>query len=153
DEEEPIDILDIDNTVVLEKQIERINKIKNERNEEEVKEMLSKVTESAKNNETNILAAAVDAARVRATIGEISDAIEEVSGKYKTVIRTERGIYSTNFSEEGEFSEVIEMTDEFLENEGHGQNILIAKMEQDGHDRGAKVIASSFADLGIDVDF
>src|SRR5690625_5910147 len=79
DEEEPIDILDIDNTVVLEKQIERINKIKNERNEEEVKEMLSKVTESAKNNETNILAAAVDAARVRATIGEISDAIDRKS--------------------------------------------------------------------------
>jgi len=152
DEEEPIDILDIDNTVVLEKQIERINKIKNERNEEEVKEMLSKVTESAKNNETNILAAAVDAARVRATIGEISDAIEEVSGRHKAVIRTVSGIYSANFSEEEEFSEVIEMTDEFLENEGRRPRILIAKMGQDGHDRGAKVIASSFADLGFDVD-
>lgn len=152
DEEEPIDILDIDNTVVLEKQIERINKIKSERNEEEVKEMLSKVTESAKNNETNILAAAVDAARVRATIGEISDAIEEVSGRHKAVIRTVSGIYSANFSEEEEFSEVIEMTDEFLENEGRRPRILIAKMGQDGHDRGAKVIASSFADLGFDVD-
>src|SRR5690625_1571405 len=152
DEEETIDILDIDNTVVLEKQIERNNKIKNERNEEEVKEMLSKVTESAKNNETNILAAAVDAARVRATIGEISDAIEEVSGRHKAVIRTVSGIYSANFSEEEEFSEVIEMTDEFLENEGRRPRILIAKMGQDGHDRGAKVIASSFADLGFDVD-
>src|SRR5699024_6151397 len=120
----------------LEKQIERINKIKNERNEEEVKEMLSKVTESAKNNETNILAAAVDAARVRATIGEISDAIEEVSGRHKAVIRPVSGIYSAKF----------------LENEGRRPRILIAKMGQDGHDRGAKVIASSFADLGFDVD-
>src|SRR5690625_987917 len=152
DEEEPIDILDIDNTVVLEKQIERINKIKNERNEEEVKEMLSKVTESAKNNETNILAAAVDAARVRATIGEISDAIEEVSGRHKAGIRTVSGIYSANFSEEEEFSEVIEMTDEFLENDGRRPRILIEKLVQDGHDRGAKVIVSSFADLGFDVD-
>src|SRR5699024_8088474 len=152
DEEEPIDILDIDNTVVLEKQIERINKIKNERNEEEDKEMLSKVTESAKNNETNILAAAVDAARVRATIGGLSDAIEEVSCRHEAVIRTVSGIYSASVSEEEEVSEVIEMTDGFLENEGRRPRILISKMGQDGHDRGAKVIASSFADLGFDVD-
>src|SRR5699024_1955703 len=105
-----------------------------------------------KNNETNILAAAADEARVRATIGEISDAIEGVSGRHKTVIRTVSGIDSANFSEEEEFSEVIEVTDEFLENEGRRPRILIAKMGQDGHDRGAKVIASSFADLGFDVD-
>src|SRR5699024_11668645 len=103
----------IDNRVIHEKKVKRINKKKSERKEEKVKEMLSKVTESAKNNETNILAAAVDAARVRATIGEISDAIEEVSGRHKAVIRTVSGIYSANFSEEEEFSEVIEMTDEF----------------------------------------
>lgn len=152
EQEEPIDILDIDNTVVLEKQIERINKIKSDRNEDDVKEMLSKVTEAAKSNEINLLTAAVDAARVRATIGEISDAIEEVSGRHKAVIRTVSGIYSANFSEEEAFGEVIEMTDEFLENEGRRPRILIAKMGQDGHDRGAKVIASSFADLGFDVD-
>src|SRR5690625_5313523 len=94
--------------------------------------MLSKVTESAKNNETNILAAAVDAARVRATIGEISDAIEEVSGRHKAVIRTVSGIYSANFSEEEEFSEVIEMSDEFLEYEVRSTRILIAKLVKDG---------------------
>src|SRR5699024_7081377 len=135
DEEEPIDILDIDNTVVLEKQIERINKIKNERNEEKVKEMLSKVTESAKNNETNILAAAVDAARVRETIGEISDAIEEVSGRHKAVMRTGSGISSANFSEVEEYSEVIEMTDEFLENAERRPRILMEQMGQVGDDR------------------
>src|SRR5699024_4449948 len=148
----PIDILDSNNTVGLETQIERINKIKNERKEEEVKRMLSEVTESARNNETNILSTAVDAARVRAARGDISDALEEESGSHKAVIRTVSGIDSAKFSEEEEFSEVIEMTDEFLENEGRRPRILIAKMGQDGHDRGAKVIASSFADLGFDVD-
>ncbi len=152
EKEEPIDILDIDNTVVREKQIERINKMKNDRDEKVVQEALAKVTESAQNRETNILACAIDAARARATIGEISDAIEEVSGRHKAVIRTVSGIYSANFSEEEEFAEVIKMTDEFLENEGRRPRILIAKMGQDGHDRGAKVIASSFADLGFDVD-
>src|SRR5690625_7222898 len=103
--------------------------------------MLSKVTESAKNNETNILAAAVDAARVRATIGEISDAIEQVSGRHKAVIRSVSGVYSSNFSEQEEIEEVREMTDEFLENEGRRPRIMVAKMGQDGHDRGAKVVA------------
>lgn len=152
EKEEPIDILDIDNTVVREKQIERINKMKDERDEKVVQDALAKVTESARKGETNILACAVDAARARATIGEISDAIEKVSGRHKAVIRTVSGIYSANFSEEEEFEEVIKMTDEFLENEGRRPRILIAKMGQDGHDRGAKVIASSFADLGFDVD-
>lgn len=152
EKEEPIDILDIDNTVVREKQIERINKMKNDRDEKVVQDALAKVTESARTGETNILACAVDAARARATIGEISDAIEEVSGRHKAVIRTVSGIYSANFSEEEEFEEVIKMTDEFLENEGRRPRILIAKMGQDGHDRGAKVIASSFADIGFDVD-
>ncbi len=150
--EEPIDILDIDNTVVRQKQIDRINTMKENRNEEAVQEALAKVTESAKTRKTNLLACAVDAARERATIGEISDAIEEVSGRHKAVIRTVSGVYSSNFSEEEEINEVIEMTEEFLENEGRRPRILIAKMGQDGHDRGAKVIASSFADLGFDVD-
>ncbi len=150
--EEPIDILDIDNTVVREKQIERIHKMKEERDEDVVQETLKKVTEAARTGEANLLTCAVDAARARATIGEISDAIEEVSGRHKAVIRTVSGVYSSNFSEDEAINEMIEITEEFLENEGRRPRILIAKMGQDGHDRGAKVIASSFADLGFDVD-
>lgn len=150
--EEPIDILDIDNTVVREKQIERIHKMKEERDEDVVQETLRKVTEAARTGEANLLTCAVDAARARATIGEISDAIEEVSGRHKAVIRTVSGVYSSNFSEDEAINEMIEITEEFLENEGRRPRILIAKMGQDGHDRGAKVIASSFADLGFDVD-
>lgn len=152
EEEEAIDILDIDNTVVRQKQIDRINEMKANRNEEAVQKALAAVTESARTGKTNILACAVDAARERATIGEISDAIEEVSGRHKAVIRSVSGVYSTNFSDQEEIEEVIDMTNEFLENEGRRPRILIAKMGQDGHDRGAKIIASSFADLGFDVD-
>ncbi len=152
EEEEPIDILDIDNTVVREKQIERINEMKRTRNEEAVQKALATLTEAARTGNKNLLACAVDAARERATIGEISDAIEEVSGRHKAVIRSVSGVYSKNFSDQEEIEEVIEMTEEFLVNEGRRPRILIAKMGQDGHDRGAKVIASSFADLGFDVD-
>jgi len=152
DEEEPIDILDIDNSVVREKQIERINKMKQTRNEEKVQQTSSALTEVAKTGEKNLLALAVDCARERATIGEISDAIEAVSGRHKAVIRSVSGVYSSNFSEQEEIEEVREMTDEFLENEGRRPRIMVAKMGQDGHDRGAKVVASSYADLGFDVD-
>src|SRR5690625_2190395 len=152
DEEEPIDILDIDNSVAREKQIERINKMKQTRNEEKVQQTLSTLTEAAKTGEKNLLALAVDCARERATIGEISDAIEAVSGRHKAVIRSVSGVYSSNFSEQEEIEEVREMTDEFLENEGRRPRIMVAKMGQDGHDRGAKVVASSYADLGFDVD-
>lgn len=151
-EEEPIDILDIDNTVVRQKQIDRIQRMKAERDEQQVIHALRQLTESAKNGTGNLLELAVNAARVRATIGEISDAIEEVSGRHKAVIRSVSGVYSQNFSNSEEIDEVKEMTDEFLENEGRRPRILVAKMGQDGHDRGAKVIASSFADLGFDVD-
>lgn len=152
EEEEAIDILDIDNTVVREKQIERINEMKRTRNEEAVQKALVSLTEAARTGNKNLLACAVDAARERATIGEISDAIEEVSGRHKAVIRSVSGVYSKNFSDQEEIDTVIEMTEEFLVNEGRRPRILIAKMGQDGHDRGAKVIASSFADLGFDVD-
>ena len=152
EEEEAIDILDIDNTVVREKQIERINEMKRTRNEEAVQKALASLTEAARTGNKNLLACAVDAARERATIGEISDAIEEVSGRHKAVIRSVSGVYSKNFSDQEEIDTVIEMTEEFLVNEGRRPRILIAKMGQDGHDRGAKVIASSFADLGFDVD-
>ena len=152
DTEDPIDILDIDNTLVRQKQIDRINQMKADRNEAEVVQLLVTLTEVARSGEGNLLACAVDAARARATIGEISDAIESVSGRHKAVIRSVSGVYSSNFSNAEEIDEVKAMADDFLENEGRRPRILIAKMGQDGHDRGAKVIASSFADLGFDVD-
>lgn len=152
DQEEPIDILDIDNTLVRQKQIDRIHRMKEERDDQLVAQVLAQLTQSAKEGTGNLLALAVEAARERATIGEISDAIEEVSGRHKAVIRSVSGVYSQNFSNSEEIDEVKSMTDEFLENEGRRPRILVAKMGQDGHDRGAKVIASSFADLGFDVD-
>lgn len=152
DKEDPIDILDIDNTLVRQKQIERIHQMKTDRDDAEVVRILTTLTEIARSGEGNLLACAVDAARARATIGEISDAIERVSGRHKAVIRSVSGVYSSNFSNAEEINEVKSMADDFLENEGRRPRILIAKMGQDGHDRGAKVIASSFADLGFDVD-
>ncbi|MCG7346562.1 methylmalonyl-CoA mutase [Sporosarcina sp. ACRSL] len=152
DKEEPIDILEIDNTVVRQKQIDRINELKSHRNESEVNVALANLTEAARNRNGNLLELSVISARARATIGEISDAIEKVSGRHKAIIRSVSGVYSSNFSNAEEINEVKEMTEEFLENEGRRPRILIAKMGQDGHDRGAKVIASSFADLGFDVD-
>ena len=152
DVEEPIDILDIDNTVVRQKQIDRIHDMKATRDEAEAKRTLEVLTETARTGEGNLLANAVDAARARATIGEISDAIESVSGRHKAVIRSVSGVYSTNFSNQEEIDEVKQMAEDFMENEGRRPRILIGKMGQDGHDRGAKVIASSFADLGFDVD-
>ncbi|MFJ7933797.1 methylmalonyl-CoA mutase [Sporosarcina sp. NPDC096371] len=152
DKEDPIDILDIDNTLVRQKQIDRINQMKADRDDAEVARILATLTEIARSGEGNLLACAVDAARARATIGEISDAIESVSGRHKAVIRSVSGVYSSNFSNAEEINEVKSMADDFLENEGRRPRILIAKMGQDGHDRGAKVIASSFADLGFDVD-
>ena len=152
DEEEPIDILNIDNTIVRQKQIERLEKMKAERNEEEVQKLLARLTKAAETGEENLLAVAVDAARARASLGEISDAIEKVSGRHKAIIRSISGVYSSNFSDDELISEVKQMTEEFLENEGRRPRILVSKMGQDGHDRGAKVIATGYADLGFDVD-
>ncbi len=152
DEEEPIDILDIDNSAVRVKQIERIERMQQARDEKVVQRLLADLTTASQSGEKNLLACAVDCARARATIGEISDAIEQVSGRHKAVIRSVSGVYSSNFSEQEEIEEVREMTDEFLENEGRRPRIMVAKMGQDGHDRGAKVVASSYADLGFDVD-
>lgn len=151
-EEEPIDILDIDNAVVRQQQIERLEKMKANRNEEEVQKHLARLTKAAQTGEENLLAVAVDAARARASLGEISDAIEKVSGRHKAIIRSISGVYSSNFSDEEQINEVKQMTEEFLENEGRRPRILVAKMGQDGHDRGAKVIATGYADLGFDVD-
>ncbi|MFJ7725440.1 methylmalonyl-CoA mutase [Neobacillus sp. NPDC097160] len=150
--EEAIDILDIDNTAVRLKQIEKLHSLKAGRNDEKVQEALNALTIAAETGEQNLLELAVQAARVRATLGEISDAVECVASRHKAVIRSISGVYSTAFSNEEEILEVKKMTDEFLENEGRRPRILIAKMGQDGHDRGAKVIATAFADLGFDVD-
>jgi methylmalonyl-CoA mutase len=152
EKEEAIDILDIDNTAVRVKQIEKLAKLKSGRDEARVAEALASLTKGAETGESNLLELAVQAARVRATLGEISDAIEKVSSRHKAVIRSISGVYSKAYTNEEEISEVKHMTDDFLENEGRRPRILIAKMGQDGHDRGAKIIATAFADLGFDVD-
>ncbi|NRD80679.1 methylmalonyl-CoA mutase [Bacillus sp. BRMEA1] len=152
DKEEPIDILDIDNTAVRIKQIEKLAVLKENRDEQKVQEVLMAITQAALTGNQNLLELAVRAARVRATLGEISDAVEKTAGRHKAVIRSISGVYSSAFNNEEEIVEVQKMTDEFLENEGRRPRILIAKMGQDGHDRGAKVIATAFADLGFDVD-
>ncbi|TQR15577.1 methylmalonyl-CoA mutase [Psychrobacillus soli] len=152
EQEDAIDILNIDNTVVRQKQMERLAEVKANRDEEAVQIALRALTEAAKTGEVNLLAAAVDAARKRATIGEISDAIEYVAGRHKAVIRSVSGVYSANFSDAEEIEAVKKMAEDFRDNEGRRPRILIAKMGQDGHDRGAKVIATAFADLGFDVD-
>lgn len=151
-EEDPIDILNIDNTVVRQKQIDRIEKVKQTRNDDDVNNALSRLTKAAETGDKNLLECAVEAARARATLGEISDAIEKVSSRHKAVIRSVSGVYSSNFSNEEEIQHVKDLTEGFTENEGRRPRIMIAKMGQDGHDRGAKVIATAFADLGFDVD-
>ncbi|MEK4084349.1 methylmalonyl-CoA mutase [Psychrobacillus sp. FSL K6-1415] len=152
EQEDAIDILNIDNTVVRQKQMERLEKVKANRDEEAVQKALTKLTDAARTGETNLLEAAVVAARERATIGEISDAIEVVAGRHKAVIRSVSGVYSANFNDAEEIDAVKQMAEDFRKNEGRRPRILIAKMGQDGHDRGAKVIATAFADLGFDVD-
>ncbi|WP_045517498.1 methylmalonyl-CoA mutase [Neobacillus niacini] len=152
EKEEAIDILDIDNTAVRLKQIEKLTNLKAGRNDKKVEEALAALAKGAETGESNLLELAVQAARVRATLGEISDAIENVASRHKAVIRSISGVYSKAFTNEEEISVVKTMTDDFLENEGRRPRILIAKMGQDGHDRGAKVIATAFADLGFDVD-
>ncbi len=152
DQEDPIDILNIDNTMVRKTQIERLERMKAERDSDKVADALEALTKAAQSGEDNILACAVEAARHRASLGEISDAIEKASGRHKAVIRSVSGVYSSNFSNQKEMEIVKEMTEDFIENEGRRPRILIAKMGQDGHDRGAKVIATAFADLGFDVD-
>ncbi|MFC0474525.1 methylmalonyl-CoA mutase [Robertmurraya beringensis] len=152
DKEENIEILDIDNTAVRLKQIEKLAYVKANRDEKEVKRTLEALTKGAQTGEGNLLELAVSAARARATIGEISDAVEVVAGRHKAIIRSISGVYSSAYSNEEEMKEVQLMTEEFLQNEGRRPRILIAKMGQDGHDRGAKVISTAFADLGFDVD-
>ena len=152
DQEESLDILDIDNTVVREAQLRRLEKLRAERNEDDVKSALDAITNAAETGKGNLLELAVNAARARASIGEISMAYEKVVGRHKAVIRSISGVYRSEFGEKDEMKEIREMTDQFAEDEGRRPRIMIAKMGQDGHDRGAKVISTAFADMGFDVD-
>ncbi len=163
DSEQKIEVRDIDNQAVRESQIARLNKVKSERDNEKVRAALEALTNSRTptlpdglgvntNGEQNLLALAINAARVRATLGEISDAMEKNYGRYKATIRSISGVYSAEVSDDENFKIAREMADRFAEIEGRRPRIMVAKMGQDGHDRGAKVIATSFADLGFDVD-
>ena len=152
EKEAPIDILEVDNTQVRKQQIERLNELKANRDEAAVKAALDAITECVKTKEGNLLDLAVKAAKVRATLGEISDACEVVVGRYKAVIRTISGVYSSETKQDPDFIRATELTEEFAKREGRQPRIMIAKMGQDGHDRGAKVVATGYADCGFDVD-
>ena len=152
DHEDPIDILEIDNSAVRISQIERLKKLKAERDDEAVNEALEAITEATRTGKGNLLDLAVKAARVRASLGEISYAVEKVKGRHKAVIRSISGIYSSEYAKKDVINEIKGLTDKFEENDGRRPRIYIAKMGQDGHDRGAKVVATGYADLGFDVD-
>lgn len=152
EQEEPIEILDIDNTKVRLGQLEGLAKLKAERNADEVDQKLKALTASAKSGKGNLLALAVNAARERATLGEISSALEEVFGRYKAKISSISGVYSAEAMGDKDFEKAQKLADQFAELAGRRPRIMVAKMGQDGHDRGAKVIATSFADIGFDVD-
>jgi len=152
DEEDAISTLEVDNQTVRLQQIEGLNKIKAERNTEKVNKALADITEAAKTGENNLLALAVVAARERATLGEISDALEAVFGRYKAQIKSFSGVYSKEIKDDKSFAKAKELADKFAAQDGRRPRIMIAKMGQDGHDRGAKVVATGYADVGFDVD-
>ncbi len=151
-EKTDFDVLEVDNAVVRTSQLARLKKLKTERDDDAVSQALKALTECARSGEGNLLEFAIEAARKRATLGEISEAMEEVFGRHKATVRTISGVYSSESSKDKDFKAVLDLTDKFAEEEGRRPRIMIAKMGQDGHDRGAKVIATSFADMGFDVD-
>jgi methylmalonyl-CoA mutase len=150
--QDAIEILDIDNTEVRRKQIERLKTIKAERNAYAVEQILNEIRESAKTGKGNLLALCIEAARRRVTLGEMSDAMEETFGRYKANIRTISGVYAMNAGKNEYFEKALNLTQKFEEEEGRRPRLMVAKMGQDGHDRGAKVVATAFADMGFDVD-
>ena len=152
EKEDPIDILNIDNSAVRLSQIERLNKLRAERNEAEVLVALDAITECAKTGEGNLLELAIIAAQKRASLGEISTACEKIAGRYKATIRTISGVYRSEAKNDKDFEQALLLVNQFAEKEGRQPRIMIAKMGQDGHDRGAKVVATGYADLGFDVD-
>ncbi|HPL06968.1 MAG TPA: methylmalonyl-CoA mutase [Bacteroidales bacterium] len=152
EKEDPIDILEVDNTAVRKQQIERLNQLRANRNETEVQKALDAITLCVGTGEGNLLELAVEAARLRASLGEISYACEKVVGRYKAVIRTISGVYSSETKDDADFQKACSLVDSFAKKEGRQPRIMIAKMGQDGHDRGAKVVATGYADCGFDVD-
>jgi len=152
EKEDPLEILDVDNTVVRESQIKRLQKLREDRDEKEVIQALNALTKSAETGEGNLLELAVVAAQKRATLGEISDACEKIAGRYKAVIRSISGVYSVESKGDIMYKKAVELADKFAELDGRRPRIMIAKMGQDGHDRGAKVVATGYADIGFDVD-
>ena len=152
DHEDPIDILEIDNTEVRNEQCARLEQLREGRDEEAVRKALADITECVRTKKGNLLDLAVKAAGLRASLGEISDACEEVVGRYKAIIRTISGVYSSETKNDPDFIRAQQMTEEFAKREGRQPRIMVAKMGQDGHDRGAKVVATGYADCGFDVD-
>lgn len=152
EKEDPLHILEVDNQTVRKQQIDRLNQIKATRDNQKVQEALAALTTSAKTGEGNLLALAIEAAKLRATLGEISDALESVFGRFKAQIQSVSGVYSKEIKDDKSFKRAKELADKFADNEGRRPRIMIAKMGQDGHDRGAKVVATGYADVGFDVD-
>ena len=151
-EEPPLDILEVNNTLVRKKQIDRLDKIKKERDSQKVSESLEALILSAKIGEGNLLELAIESAKQRATIGEISDALESVFARYTAVTSSVKGVYIREAKNNTMFKKAVELSDIFAKKEGRRPRIMVAKMGQDGHDRGAKVVATTFADIGFDVD-
>ena len=149
---EPLDFREVDNSAVRLSQIQRLQQLRKERDNAKVQAALDALTRAAETAEGNLLALAIDAARVRATLGEISFALEKIFHRHKAVVRTVSGVYQSEFGQDPQIEQVRRLTDEFARKQGRRPRILIAKMGQDGHDRGAKVIATAYADLGFDVD-
>jgi len=151
-EEEPLAILEVDNEAVRAAQIARLKEVRENRKDNNVKKSLNKIANSARTGDGNLLDLTVEAARERATLGEISEALEKVFGRYRAQINTITGVYSKEIKNDSDFQKALELSDRFAIMDGRRPRIMIAKMGQDGHDRGAKVVATSFADLGFDVD-
>lgn len=152
EKEDPIDILEVDNTAVREQQIARLKELRANRDNAAVQKALDAITECANTGKGNLLELAVEAARLRASLGEISDACEKIVGRYKATIRTISGVYSSETKNDSDFERASALTEQFAKKEGRRPRIMIAKMGQDGHDRGAKVVATGYADCGFDVD-
>jgi len=152
EKEDPLHILEVDNTIVRKSQIERLDKLKEDRNTEKVQICLTNLSEAAKTKKGNLLALAVEAARERATLGEISDALELAFGRHKAEIKSFTGVYSKEIKNDKSFENAKQLANDFAKLDGRRPRIMIAKMGQDGHDRGAKVVATGYADIGFDVD-
>lgn len=152
DSENPLEILEVNNTAVRESQVKRLLKLKTERDSKDVQESLDAITKCAETGEGNLLELSINAARKRASLGEISFAVEKVCGRYKAITRTISGVYSSGTMDNPEFKKACELADKFAAIAGRRPRIMIAKMGQDGHDRGAKVVATGYADIGFDVD-